>query len=245
MSRLAPLTAAFALFALPDPAMALEKPRYRVLQEIEGIEVREYAPYLVAETEVTGSREEAGNAGFRRLADFIFGKNRGERRIAMTAPVAQQEERPGAAASAAAPPAGARIAMTAPVAQQEVVRAGAEASPPAAAPSPAPGAGERSSGGGPSWVIQFMMPSELTLATLPEPLDPAVRFREIPARRVAALRYSGGWFEERYLEKLAELRAAMDRAGLRATGEPVWARYDPPFMPWFLRTNEILVELAP
>jgi len=39
--------------------------------------------------------------------------------------------------------------------------------------------------------------------------------------------------------------AAMEKTGLRAVGEPVWARYDPPFMPWFLRTNEILIELAP
>jgi hypothetical protein len=37
----------------------------------------------------------------------------------------------------------------------------------------------------------------------------------------------------------------MAKAGLRPEGEPVWARYDPPFMPWFLRTNEILAEIAP
>jgi SOUL heme-binding protein len=197
-----------ALFALAEPAMAIEKPAHRVVQEIEGIEVREYAPYLVAETEVSGSREEAGNAGFRRLADYIFGKNRGEKKIAMTAPVAQQE--------------GARIAMTAPVSQQETPDRG---------PS--------------TWVIQFMMPAEYTRETLPEPVDPAIRFREVPARRVAVLRYSGTWSEERYLEKLAELKGAMEKAHLRAVGEPVWARYDPPFMPWFLRTNEIQVETAP
>lgn len=197
-----------ALFALAEPAMAIEKPAHRVVQEIEGIEVREYAPYLVAETEVSGSREEAGNAGFRRLADYIFGKNRGEKKIAMTAPVAQQE--------------GARIAMTAPVSQQETPDRG---------PS--------------TWVIQFMMPSEYTREKLPEPVDPAIRFREVPARRVAVLRYSGTWSEERYLEKLAELKAAMEKAQLRAVAEPVWARYDPPFMPWFLRTNEIQVEIAP
>ncbi len=208
MRRFTPLAVFLALCALAEPTMAIEKPQYRVVQELPGIEVREYAPYLVAETEVSGSREEAGNAGFRRLADYIFGKNRGEKKIAMTAPVAQQE--------------GKRIAMTAPVAQQELP------------------------GGGPStWVIQFMMPSEYARDTLPDPLDPAIRFREVPARRVAVLRYSGTWSEERYLEKLAELKAAMEKAGLRAVGEPVWARYDPPFMPWFLRTNEILIEVAP
>ena len=188
--------------------MATEKPKYTVVKQVEGLEVRQYAPYLVAETEVTGSREEAGNEGFRRLGGYIFGKNRGERKIAMTAPVAQQE--------------GTKIAMTAPVVQQE-----------------------RPDRGPSTWVIQFMMPAELTLATLPEPLDPAVRFREIPGRKFAVLAYSGSWSEERYLEKLAELRTAMATAGLRAAGEPVWARYDPPFMPWFLRTNEILVEIAP
>ncbi len=186
--------------------MALEKPSYRVVEARDGIELRDYEPYVVAETEVTGSRESAGNAGFRRLAAYIFGRNRGDRRIAMTAPVARRE--------------GTRIAMTAPVAQ-----------------AAKPDAGEG------TWVIQFMMPSALDLASLPEPLDPAVRFRRIPARRVAALRYSGTWSERRYLEKLEQLRAAMARAGLVAAGEPVWARYDPPFKPWFLRTNEILVDV--
>jgi hypothetical protein len=197
-----------ALCALAEPTMAIEKPQYRVVQELQGIEVREYSPYLVAETEVSGSREEAGNAGFRLLAGYIFGKNRGEKKIAMTAPVVQQG--------------GARIAMTAPVSQQEKLDRGAS-----------------------TWVIQFMMPSEYARDALPEPLDPAIRFREVPARRVAALRYSGTWSETRYLEKLAELRASMEKEGLRAVGEPVWARYDPPFMPWFLRTNEILIEVAP
>src|SRR5512136_1976723 len=104
MTRHLPLAAALFLCAIAEPAMATEKPMYTGVQQVEGLELRQYAPYLVAETEVTGSREEAGNEGFRRLAGYIFGRNRGERKIAMTAPVAQQE--------------GTRIAMTAPVVQQ-------------------------------------------------------------------------------------------------------------------------------
>ena len=184
--------------------MAIEKPSYRVIERREAFELRDYAPYLVAETVVGGSREEAGNAGFRILAAYIFGKNRGEKKIAMTAPVTQAEP--------------AKIAMTAPVAQ---------------------------SGQEGRWIIQFMMPSTYTLETLPEPLDPAVSFRVVPARRVAAHTYSGTWSASRYVEHLATLRAALAVAGLAAVGEPTWARYDPPFMPWFLRTNEILLELAP
>jgi effector-binding domain-containing protein len=213
MTRLAPAVAFLILGALVEPAMALEKPRYRVVEAFEEFEVREYEPYLVAETEVTGSREEAGNAGFRRLADYIFGKNEGSRKVAMTAPVAQQE---GAA------PAGEKIAMTAPVSQQE-----------------------RADKGPSTWIIQFMVPSGYTRETLPRPIDPAVTFREVPGRRMAVISYSGTWSEERYEKHLARLRAAMEKAGLRAGGDPIWARYDPPFMPWFLRTNEILVELSP
>jgi hypothetical protein len=184
--------------------MAIEKPSYTVVEKKDGFELRDYPSYLVAETVVGGSREEAGNAGFRILAGYIFGKNRGEKKIAMTAPVTQSEP--------------AKIAMTAPVAQ----------------------AGEEG-----RWTIQFMMPAAYTLETLPEPLDPAVSFRVMPARRVAAHTYSGTWSASRYEEHLATLRAALASAGLMAVGEPTWARYDPPYMPWFLRTNEILLELAP
>ena len=89
-----------------------------------------------------------------------------------------------------------------------------------------------------------MMPSNYTLATLPEPLDPAVQLRKIPARKMAALRYSGTWSARNYEKHLAQLRSAVDALGLHARGEAVWARYDPPWKPWFLRTNEILLELA-
>jgi len=188
--------------------MAIEQPRYRVIQKLDDFEIREYAPQLVAEVEVSGTRESAGNAGFRVLAGYIFGKNRGERKIAMTAPVTQAE--------------GQKIAMTAPVTQ---------------APSGSGEDGER-------WLIQFMMPAGHSLETLPEPLDAAIHLRPIPARRVAVLAYSGTWAESRYLEHLARLREAMRREGLQSRGAPVWARYDPPWIPWFLRRNEILLDLA-
>jgi hypothetical protein len=203
-SRLSTTLVLGVLLAWSPDAMAIEKPSYLVVERREAFELRDYASYLVAETVVGGSREEAGNAGFRILAAYIFGKNRGEKKIAMTAPVTQAEP--------------AKIAMTAPVAL-----AGQEG----------------------RWTIQFMMPSSYTLETLPEPLDSAVSFRVMPARRVAAHAYSGTWSASRYEEHLATLRAALAMAGLTAVGEPTWARYDPPFMPWFLRTNEILVELAP
>jgi hypothetical protein len=210
--------AVLALLAPAGAAMAIETPRHTVVERREGYEIREYAPRLVAETEVEAPREEAGNEGFRRLAGFIFGKNDGGRKVDMTAPVAQREVT--------------RIAMTAPV---SLTGAGA--------------AGERgpAAGGPPAqdrFVVQFTLPASLTLDAAPRPLDPRVTLRELPARRVAVLSYSGTWSVGRYEEKEAALRAALRRDGLTPAGPAEWARYDPPWTPWFLRTNEVQLPLG-
>jgi hypothetical protein len=79
-----------------------EEPRYDLLGNEAGLEIRRYAPRMAAETVVAGGEEASRSEGFSRLARYIFGGNRGASRIAMTAPVAQEPL---------------RIAMTAPVAQ--------------------------------------------------------------------------------------------------------------------------------
>lgn len=82
----------------------IEKPAYTLVEKRDGYEIRDYAPYIVAEVEVSGTRERGINQGFRLLADYIFGNNTTKTGIAMTAPVSE---------SASAP-----IAMTAPVMEQ-------------------------------------------------------------------------------------------------------------------------------
>ena len=111
-------------------------------------------------------------------------------------------------------PVGEKIKMTAPVGQQRVQ--------------------ER-------WAVSFMMPASYTLETLPEPVDPQVTLRQVPARRMAAVRYSGFWSERNYLRYRMELESWIHERGLTIVGEPVWARYNPPFTPWFFRRNEILI----
>ncbi|MFZ4397508.1 MAG: heme-binding protein, partial [Kiritimatiellia bacterium] len=54
-------------------------------------------------------------------------------------------------------------------------------------------------------------------------------------------RYSGTWGQQRYEQNLARLREWMKAQDLTPVGDPVWARYNPPFTPWFLRRNEVLV----
>lgn len=87
--------------------VGVEEPLYSVQSLADGVEIRRYGPRIAAETTVVGDEEEVRNAGFRRLAGYIFGANQRSDRIAMTAPVGQQATRGGQ-----------KIAMTAPVAQQ-------------------------------------------------------------------------------------------------------------------------------
>ena len=182
--------------------MALEKPEYEVLSSDGDFELRRYEPYIVAETLVDGEFDRAGNEGFRRLADYIFGNNRRRQSIEMTAPVTQETSQ--------------KIAMTAPVAMDRADD---------------------------QWRITFMMPSEYTLETVPEPVDERVVLKEVPAETFAVVVYSGTWSQKRYLEHEGRLLEWVRSRGLEAIGEPVFARYDPPFKPWFLRRNEVLIRI--
>jgi effector-binding domain-containing protein len=94
------------------------------------------------------------------------------------------------------------------------------------------------------WAVSFMMPASYSLETLPEPQDPKVVLRQVPARHIAAVRYSGFWSEEGYTLNRDKLEAWIKKNRFSVVGGPIWARYDPPFMPWFLRRNEILVPIA-
>ena len=83
-----------------------EEPQYTRHQLTGDVEIRSYGPRIAAETTVIDDEDRARNIGFRRLAGYIFGNNRREQTISMTAPVSQQSTRGGE-----------QIAMTAPVVQ--------------------------------------------------------------------------------------------------------------------------------
>ena len=191
------------LATMSSASHAIEEPDYAVVRKFDNVELRQYAPYVVAEVVLNTPAEDAGSQAFPILAGYIFGKNKGERKFAMTASVTQT----------AAPM---RMDMTAPVTQGAVA------------------GGTR---------VQFVLPKGLTLAAAPEPIDPRVQLRVVPAGTWAVIRYSGTWSQSNYLEHLGELKASLDAAGVATQGEPVLARYNGPFTPWFMRRNEIWLAL--
>ena len=94
-----------------------------------------------------------------------------------------------------------------------------------------------------NYIVSFLMPSKYTMETLPEPLDSSVRLRQIPARKVSVIRYSGSWSRKKYEAKKALLEEFIKNKGLKITGQDIFARYDPPFQIPFLRRNEVLFEV--
>jgi hypothetical protein len=193
------------LFLLSSATMAyaIEEPSFEVIKRYPQFEVRKYQPYIVAEVLVPGPAEKAGNTAFEYLGGYIFGKNKGSKKIDMTAPVAQT-------------PAPMKIDMTAPVSQSAVDN---------------------------GFLVQFKIPREFTMDTLPEPTNPKVKLREIPSQTFAVLTYSGGWSQSLYEEKLALLKKQAADAGLKMEGEPIFSRYNAPFSLPFFRRNEIWIRV--
>ena len=190
-------------FTLSGPIMSdVEQAKYTVVQSDDDFEIRDYAPSIAAEVEVSGERKEAISEGFKIIADYIFGNNQSSGKVAMTAPVIQEQSQ--------------SIAMTAPVIQE---------------------------GAGKSWKVRFIMPSQYTLETLPKPNNASVKIAELPTKRFAVIRFSGVPDNEDLNQKTQQLRDWLKKQTLKATGEPIYAFYNPPWTLPFLRRNEVMIEV--
>lgn len=124
------------------------------------------------------------------------------------------------------------IAMTAPVAQQPVAETIAMT---------APVTQVQQAG---AWVVRFTMPSSFTLETLPKPNNPQVRLRQLPPARFAVLRFTGLASPADVTARMAQLVAWTRARDLATVGSPALAQYNPPWTLWFLRRNEVMIELA-
>jgi effector-binding domain-containing protein len=191
----------------------IETPRYEIVSEHDGYEIRQYAPHIVAEVTMEGDFRTAMNGGFRKLADYIFGNNTktedgspaGSEKIEMTAPVIERVVRSE------------KIEMTAPVLEQQTQT------------------GTR--------VVSFVMPSKYSMDTLPKPNNAEVRLVEVPSKRYAVIRFSGTVSEASAAERKEKLLELLKRDALETIGEPMLAQYNPPWTPPPMRRNEVMVEL--
>ncbi|CAM6082004.1 unnamed protein product [Calypogeia fissa] len=227
----------------------VETPKHEVIKKGIKYEIREYEPCIAAEVSYDASAIRGGrDGGFMILASYIGafgspankkastsvtdsnvtdpndGRREGEKseekgqKIAMTAPVVTKSSESEA------------IAMTAPVITMEIGSQDEKED-------------EEKKKKKVLTTMQFILPSKYTMETVPKPTDERVKLREIPKRTVAAITFSGVANESLTQKKLVILRKALqeEESGYRTIGEHVLARYNDPFTPWFLRTNEVIV----
>lgn len=189
--------------------MAIEEPKYTVIEKNDTFEIREYTSYVVAQTEVTGKFDEMGSKAFRILFKYISGENQQSNTIEMTAPILEEKTQQE----------GQKIQMTSPVLQEIDM--------------------ENSQ----STIYSFVMPQKFTLATLPIPLDKRITLKEVSAKTVAVRVFSGSWEEENFKQNETVLLDALYKANIKTVGKPNYARYNSPFSLWFMRRNEIMIEV--
>jgi len=92
-------------------------------------------------------------------------------------------------------------------------------------------------------IMAFVMPAKMKTADVPKPNDPQVHVRELEAGSFAVLRFSGGRNAAKEAESLAKLRAWIKAQGLKELSGPVFAYFDPPWTPAFLRRNEVMLRI--
>ena len=91
--------------------------------------------------------------------------------------------------------------------------------------------------------VAFVLPAGVTAETAPVPTDPEVRVRAVAGSLAAVMGFSGSGSASAFERRTAGLQAALTLAGLTPVGAPRFARFDPPFKPWFLRHNEVLQDV--
>ena len=180
-----------------------EEPTYQVLNDYGHIQIRQYPALVVAQTEVIADYKRSSGQAFQRLAEYIFGNNKKQQKMAMTAPVIQEQQAE-------------TMPMTAPVIQQK---------------------------SGSVWLMAFVLPQGYSLSTAPTPVDTAVIIKELPAKKVAVMQYSGSLCEQGIEEKSKELADWLDKQGYQAISPARSAAYDPPWTLPFLRRNEVHIDI--
>jgi hypothetical protein len=131
----------------------------------------------------------------------------------------------------------AKIAMTTPVTQQATLSDGKGETIAMTTPV-------TQSQQGNQWLVQFMMPSQYTLATLPKPKDDRIRFYATAPQRIIALRFSGFWTDRNLWKQLARLQDYVAAKGIATTGPHRYAYYNSPFTLPFLRRNEVMLTVV-
>jgi len=93
------------------------------------------------------------------------------------------------------------------------------------------------------YTYRFVMESKYTQETLPVPNNSKIRITEIKDRVMAVISFSGRWSQKNFEKHEQILVNDLKNEGIGVASEAIYARYNAPFTPWFLRRNEIMFEI--
>jgi DNA gyrase inhibitor GyrI len=99
------------------------------------------------------------------------------------------------------------------------------------------------SGNGSQETMSFVLPATLRAEQTPKPLDGSVKVRVLPAGRYAVLRFSGARSSKIEFESFDQLKVWMGAQGLSVSSSAVFAYFDPPWTPGFMRRNEVMLRI--
>ena len=91
--------------------------------------------------------------------------------------------------------------------------------------------------------MSFVMPAGKTREATPDPLDSRVRIVTLPEREVAVIRFTGYASPQEVDAVTLRLQDGLNKAGIDYEGQPFLMRYDTPWMPGFLRRNEVGIKI--
>jgi len=170
--------------------MAVQQRQYNVIEAHDSIELRDYQQVVVASVDVKGDRQTAATAAFRLLFRYISGHNQSATKIAMTAPVAQQQV-------------------------DEKL-----------------------------WRVSFFMPADWTFEQVPRALDSRVKLEVVKQVNIAAIQFSGRSSQSNLDKHKIKLEKFLQQHNHVYQQNPIYAFYNAPYVPWFLRRNEIMFILG-
>ncbi len=94
---------------------------------------------------------------------------------------------------------------------------------------------------GENWAVRLFLPRSLSEENIPKPSETGVAVVKLKAQKYGSVSFKGTQNDKKVSENLAKLEAFIAENDYEVSGPPVYAFYDPPFIPWFLRDNEILL----
>ncbi|GBG78243.1 hypothetical protein CBR_g26276 [Chara braunii] len=240
-----------AFMEIPD----LESFSYRVVKRGPGYEIREMAPYVVAETTIKDepfSSQGSSNA-FNMLAGYIFGKNTRREEMQMTTPVVMAAKTTDAGdgrEEEGRNEKGEKMKMTTPVmiARTPSIPNEANGGEKGLQMEMTTPVMNKQEGSGGEWKMSFLMPSKYGEEGegLPIPDSPDVSIKRVPGRVLGVTAFPGYVTNGLVQTKEEELRRALEQdpdVRIRPSAIAEVAQYNDPFKPPMVRRNEVALEV--